>query len=68
MAAFYRDNDVAQVLAAYLLADGHDVTTARWARLQAAADAEQLLRAAEEGRILVTHNRREYVMLHLPVP
>jgi hypothetical protein len=64
VAAFYLDNDVAQAVAALLHARGHSAVTARQLGLHQAADAVQLLTAAEHGWILVTHNMRDYVMLH----
>ncbi len=64
MAALFLDNDVSVRLAVLLNSEGHDVTTARQERRRSASDAEQLLRASEQGRILVTHNTNDYVLLH----
>lgn len=64
MVAFYLDSDVGHELEALLEAHGEDVTTAARQGLRSAADDEHLLRAAEQGRLLVTHNRRDFILLH----
>lgn len=64
MAAFYLDSDVSQEVARFLQDAGHEASTARSIGLGTATDDEQLMRAAEEGWILVTHNREDYKLLH----
>ena len=64
MARFYLDHDVSRWLAPRLRAAGHDALTARDAGLEQAGDDEQLLTAAQQGRILLIHNRRHYALLH----
>ena len=64
MADFYLDNDVSLRLAPLLRSVGHRVTTTRELGLSAASDDAQLLTAARNGWILITHNRRDFMMLH----
>ena len=64
MADFYLDHNVALELATDLRALGHTTRTARDLGLEAAADDEHLMRAAQEGWILVTHNRKHFHLLH----
>lgn len=63
MAAFYLDHDVAQDLRNALQSLGHDVVTSQQLGQAAASDPQQLLTAARAGRILVTHNRKDYELL-----
>lgn len=64
MASFYVDNDVAQEVAGLLSSDGHSVVTARDLQREADTDDEQLLVAAESGRVFLTHSERDFVLLH----
>ena len=64
MAGIYTDNDVPLRVAPLLRARGHDVTTTRDLGRTAARDDDQLLLAAQRGWTLVTHNRRDYELLH----
>ena len=64
MAYFYLDNDVARECADDLRAYGHDVITTRELSRARATDDEQLLFAAQQGRILFTHNWRDFLLLH----
>jgi hypothetical protein len=64
MASIYADNDVAVQLAPLLRARGHSVTTALAFGRATALDDEQLLIAAEHGWTLVTHNRKDFELLH----
>ena len=64
MPAFYLDNDVAHEVASFLGSEGHDAVTTRSIGRQAATDDEQLLTAAEQRWILVTHNWDDYTLLH----
>ena len=62
---FYLDEDISSELAWLLRDAGHDVLTTSESRLRANPDSDQLLRAWAEQRILVTHNRGDFVLLHL---
>lgn len=64
MARFYTDNDVPVALADRLRAEGHDATATRDMHLQRADDDAQLSLAAQRGWILVTHNRKDFRLLH----
>ena len=63
MAAFLTNADIPLPLADLLEADGHDVATARRLRLTSAPDDKMLLTAATMGRILLTHNERDFLLL-----
>jgi hypothetical protein len=64
VAALYLDNNVTVRAAPLLNASGHTVhTTARHNR-RAADDHEQLLFAAENGWVFISHNWRDFRMLH----
>ncbi len=64
MARFYLDEDVPVTLSAILAANGHpSITTVQAGNLHV-WDAAQLLYAADNQRILVTHNRGDYRALH----
>jgi hypothetical protein len=64
VARFYADADIATHLTALLRRMGHDVLTAGDAGRRYARDAEQILAAAQAGRVLVTHNRKDFTLLH----
>ena len=64
MAAFYTDHNVSIWLAPELRAKGHSASTARDLGLEAAGDDEHLLVAAQQGWILITHNRQHFILLH----
>lgn len=64
VAAFYTDNDVALSVVDLLTAAGHLAVCARELRLEGASDDEQLLVAAQQIRTFVTHNERDFVLLH----
>ncbi len=64
MARFYLDNDVAQRVAAELDAFGHDAITTRALHRRRARDEQQLMFAVHERRIFVTHNARDFILLH----
>ncbi len=75
MADFHVDNDIPVELAQVLRSYGHTAVTARDLSLSAADDPVHLLTAAQHGRILVTHNKSDYLLLHtawlawsLPLP
>ena len=64
MAALYLDNDVPASWARLLRIRGHDVITVRDLGTREATDGEHLLAATQQGRILITHNGDDYVLLH----
>lgn len=64
MARFYLDNDVGIRLARLLDERGHDATFALNEQTMRLRDCEHLLYAATTSRILVTHNRKDYLELH----
>ena len=64
MAEFYTDHNVALSLVADLQTVGHTARAARDLGLAAVGDDEHLLRAAQEGWILVTHNQKHFHLLH----
>lgn len=64
MASFYFDNDVADDLAELLRVRNHDVLTTREHGQSRATDDQQLLTATELGRILVSHNARDFILVH----
>ena len=64
MAQFHFDENTNYDIAVALMARGHDVVTSRDVGLDGHDDDEQLLAAATAGRILVTHNREDFILLH----
>jgi Domain of unknown function (DUF5615) len=64
VAAFYLDSDVSVRLAPWLRVAGHDAVTSGDQGHRQATDDEQLLIAAQQGRIVLTHNRKDFVLLH----
>lgn len=64
MADLYLDSDVHGQVAPLLRAAGHDAVTAADQGRRRASDDEQLLAAARQGRIVVSHNRKDFVLLH----
>lgn len=64
MAAFYLDNDISDDVTGLLRSKRHDVLHTRRHGQSRATDDRQLLTAAELGRILVTHNARDFVLVH----
>ena len=64
VADFYFDHGTSGDIAALLRSVAHDVlTTARHGQIRA-TDERQLLTAYQLGRILVTHNARDFVLAH----
>jgi hypothetical protein len=63
VARFHLDNNVSFRAAGLLRQDGHGLITARELGLEAATDAEHLLSAAQQGRILLTHDREDFRVL-----
>jgi len=64
VASFYVDHDVSQHTARELRDAGHSVVTVRDLGLTPAGDDGHLLRAAQNGRILITHNASDFQLLH----
>ncbi len=64
MVRFYLDHNVSLHLAPALIALGHDVATARDLGLTGADDDIHLSTATDDSRILVTHDRQDFVLLH----
>jgi len=64
MADFALDENVSERTADLLDDLEHDVLTTRQNRSQGIDDARQLALAARAGQIFVTHNRRDFVLLH----
>jgi hypothetical protein len=64
VARFIFDHDVSSDIAIHLHFLGHDVVTARTIRQEKATDYQHLLFAAEQTRILVSHNEKHFVLLH----
>lgn len=63
MAALQLDNDVSLHIVPLLEQDGQVVVTARGLGLAAAADAAHIMVAARAGRVLITHNRKDFEVL-----
>lgn len=64
MVDFHLDNDVSLRLEPLLRGAGHTATAARHLGLAAATDDAQLVSAVKGDRLLVTHNRRDFTLLH----
>ena len=64
MARFQLDQNVSATLALLLRGLGHDVVTTNDAGLLDAHDDVQLLAAAKADRVLITHNREDFRLLH----
>lgn len=64
MADFALDENVSERTADVLDDLEHDVLTTRQNRSQGIDDARQLALAARAGRLFVTYNRRDFLLLH----
>jgi hypothetical protein len=64
VAHLYFDNDVSHRLIPDLEAAGHTVLTARDRGLAEADDNTQFLAVVRTSRLLVTHNRNDFALLH----
>lgn len=64
MTSLYLDHNVSLHLAPPLRAVGHDPIMARDLGLTRLTDDAQLLSAVRAGRVLITHNRRDFTLLH----
>src|SRR3712207_5773912 len=63
MAGFYLNGNIDVDLARLLAPFGHDALTTLAAGRRLAGDEEQLVFAATAGRILVTHNSKDFKLL-----
>jgi hypothetical protein len=64
LTALYFDHNVSLRLAAVLRGWRHDVATARDIGTSRWSDGRHLLMASDLGRVLITHNERDFVLLH----
>jgi 3-mercaptopyruvate sulfurtransferase SseA len=64
MVAFYLDEDTPEALAQTLVGYGHTAMTTTQADRKGAKDYEQLWFAAMRGWVLLTLNRKDYMLLH----
>lgn len=61
---FVFDENVSRPVALALRAEGHDVEAAADVDRLRLSDVQVLVRAAESGQALVTHNKRDFAALH----
>jgi predicted nuclease of predicted toxin-antitoxin system len=61
---FYIDEDVPVSFAKALLNRGVNVTTTQNADHTGNSDLEQLIYANENNRVILTHNKRDFIILH----
>jgi hypothetical protein len=61
---FYLDHNVALELAHHLRDAGHDARTARDLEMERAGDETHLSLAARSGWTLITHNAKDFTLLH----
>ena len=64
MVRFYLDENVSEKLIPALRDQHHDVTSAIQSGQRTVSDALLLLDAARHGRIFITHNDRDFKLLH----
>jgi len=64
VARFHLDNDVSDALGNGLLRRGHDILHTRHHGQARATDPQQLLTSVALNRILVTHNARDFLLIH----
>lgn len=64
MARFYLDHNVSRRLVRLLREHDHDVITTAELGSERASDGLHLLSASSLDRVLVTHNERDFLMLH----
>ena len=60
----YLNHDVSSSAAEALRREGYEVVAAQELGMEKASDEEHLVRAAAEGRVLVSFNTRDYPRLH----
>src|SRR5262249_38033727 len=68
MSQLFIDEDIPRPIALMLRQFGHDVVTTEDAGRKSAGDPSQLAYAASIGRIIITHNMKDYKRLHRHVP
>ncbi|HKI44533.1 MAG TPA: DUF5615 family PIN-like protein [Balneolales bacterium] len=61
---FYLDEDVPSSFAQALSNRGVDTETTQTAGNIGCLDRQQLLFASREGRVILTHNKRDFIILH----
>jgi len=64
MVRFYLDNDLANEYRFRIQDKGHDALLRRRYGQKRATDDQQLLTTAQPERILVTHNVKDFVLIH----
>lgn len=64
MANFYLDHNVSNALGPLLRLRGHSTVSAREIGRERGDDAEHLFIAARQQRIMVTHDRDDFTLLH----
>jgi len=64
VAAFYLDNDVSTRVGDHLRQFGHEATHSRDLHQRSAYDEVQLITALDLQAALVTHNYKDFIMLH----
>ena len=64
MTRLHIDHDVSADLLPLLRRAGHDIVTAAELGLSAAPDDVHLLAAADDGRVLLTYNTKDFILLH----
>lgn len=64
MLSFYLDEQVSELLTTALQALGYDATSANRLGNKGLHDGLQLLIAANQGRVLVTYNYKDFTLLH----
>lgn len=64
MVRFYLDENVSEKLIPLLRNGDHDVTSAIQSGQRSVSDALLLLDAARRGRLFITHNDRDFKLLH----
>jgi hypothetical protein len=64
MADYYIDHDVPLRMAWHLRTAGHGAVTVRDRGLEGADDDEHVLGATARGAILITHNSKDFTLLH----
>jgi predicted nuclease of predicted toxin-antitoxin system len=64
VAAFFLDHNVSLRVAEFLRQRGHTARTAREMRLEGVGDEEILLTAATREWTVVTHNTKDFRLLH----
>ncbi len=64
MSGLHLDNCVAKQVARLLIQAGYSVVTAAELGLKRAPDGRQLLEAAQQSRVLISHNADHFTALH----